>query len=80
MIITNVEKLADLLVITTDASDIYLPVFLLHEVANGSTVASKTLDMLRAILSNPESPVDDPYIEKFAHLKTELTGLDIGEL
>lgn len=79
MIITKVERVGDLIIIRTDAYPDFEPAFELHDVANGSQLVDKLKDRLKGIIEDPTGPAD-PYEDKFAHLKTELTGLDIGEL
>ena len=79
MVITKVEKLGDLIVITTDAYPELCPAFELRDIADGPQLVKKVKDRLRTILADPSVP-EDPYIDKFTHIQTELTGLDIGEL
>ena len=80
MIITKLEKLGSMIVVTTDAYPDCLPTFNLQVIANGPQLVDKVLDRLRDIFQNPELPPDDPHVAKFEHMKLELTGLDIGEL
>lgn len=79
MIIDRVYRDYNDIVIVIQDLDNYEPAFALQDIPDSETLIRKIKSKIAEIKSDPLTPPDDPYTEKFEDLKTALEGLDIGD-
>lgn len=56
------------------------PTFSIHDLANTPQTIDKLKDRLRELVADPGATPGDPHAQKFAILKADLEGRDIGDL
>lgn len=80
MKVTKVYRFGDNIAFETDQFPNMHPTFDLHDLSNTPQTIDKLKDKLRDIVADPQGPAHDPHAQKFAILKKDIEGTDIGEL